>query len=205
MKKSCTMGVKNQGIFFILIILSIVSISLFGCTESKKEEPKGEKQNQLSTDKIEPKALGCQVYDKLPGDISVPLDVNYGGKIKLLGVTVDKKSFPKQLEVAYFWQVIQDLGVYQTVFVHFRDSKGNMLFQNDHDFCPEYSFHKKIQGKFIKESFLIYMPKLDTGTKLDMKVGLYDPVSGEKLAIQSGGKTPTDYENTAASIKNAIE
>ena len=205
MKKSCTMGGKNQGIFFILIILSIVSISLFGCTESKKTNKEETKKDHAPVFKIEPKSLGCQVLDKLPKDISVPLDVNYDGKITLIGVTVDKKSFPKQLEIAYFWQAMQDLGSYQAVFVHFRDSKGNMLFQNDHDFCPEYSFHKKIQGKFIKEVFLIYMPKLDTGTKLDMKVGLYDPVSGEKLAIKSSGKTPTDYENTAADIKDAIE
>jgi hypothetical protein len=205
MKKGFMTGFKNQkDMFLILIILSIVLTSLFGCTESKNESKKEEKKEHSPVFKIEPKSLGCQVFDKLPGDISMPLEVNYGGKIKLLGVTVDKKSFPKQLEIAYFWQVIEELGIYQTVFVHFRDSKGNILFQNDHDFCPDYSFHKKIRGKFIKEIFLIYTPKLEMGTKLDIKVGIYDPISGKQLAIKSSGKTPTDYENTAAVIKNAI-
>jgi len=205
MKKGFMTGFKNQkDMFFILIILSIVLTSLFGCTESKNESKNEEKKKHSPVFKIEPKSLGCQVFDKLPGDIPMPLEVNYGGKIKLLGVTVDKKSFPKQLEIAYFWQVIEELGIYQTVFVHFRDSKGNILFQNDHDFCPDYSFHEKIKGKFIKESFLIYIPKLEMGTKLDIKVGIYDPVSGKRLAIKSSGKTPADYENTAADIKNAI-
>ena len=204
MKKSCIMGVQNQGIFFILIILSIVSISLFGCTESKKTNKEEAKKDHAPVFKIEPKSLGCQVFDKLPKDISVPLDVNYDGKIKLIGVTVDKKSFPKQFEIAYFWQVIQDLGAYQTVFVHFRDAQGNLLFQNDHDFCPDYSFHEKIKGKFIKETFLIYTPKLEMDTKLDIKMGIYDLVSGKSLAIKSSGKTPTDYENKAADIQNAI-
>ena len=205
MEKGFMTGVKNQkGIFCIFIMLPIVLTSLFGCTESKNESKMVEKKEHSSVSKIEPKSLGCQVFDKLPGSISVPLDVNYGGKIKLLGITVDKKSFPKQLEIAYFWQVMEDLGIYQTVFVHFRDSKGDMIFQNDHDFCPDYSFHEQIKGKFIKESFLIYTPKLEIGTKLDIKVGIYDPVSGKKLAIKSSGKTPVDYDNTAADIKNAI-
>jgi hypothetical protein len=99
---------------------------------------------------------------------------------------------------------MEELGIYQTVFVHFRNSKGDMIFQNDHDFCPDYSFHEQIKGKFIKESFLIYTPKLEIGTKSDIKVGIYDPVSGKKLAIKSSGKTPVDYDNTAADIKNAI-
>jgi hypothetical protein len=205
MKKSFMTGVKNQrGIFFILIILSIVFISLIGCTESRKGGKTEEKKGQSPALKIEPKSLGCQVFDKLPGDIAIPLEVNYGGKIKLLGVTIDKKSLPKQLEIAYFWQSLQDLGAYQTVFVHFRDSQRNLLFQNDHDFCPDYSFHEKIKGKFIKENFLIYISALKPGTKLDIKVGIYDPVSGKNLAIQSSGKTPTDYENAAADIKNAL-
>ena len=201
MRKTLIMNYKNQkAILSTLIILSVVLTLVLGCTEGKKEE----KIESLPVVKTEPKILGCQVLNKLPDTISMPLDTNYGNKIKLLGITTNKKPSSNQLEIAYFWQVLQELGSYRTVFIHFTDQERNLLFQNDHDFCPDYSFQEKSRDRFIKESFLIYIPESVTNTKVDIKIGIYDSISGSRLTIEPKKGILTDYENTAFHVKNII-
>lgn len=186
---------KNlKTIFFTLFLL--ITFLIFGCTEEKKQK--------VDNFNIEPKFLGCQVLDKIPEDINKQMEVNFGGKIKLLGISVNKMPESKSIEISYLWRVLQDISPYNKIFVHFTDSMGNILFQNDHDFCTEYSFHKKIENKFIKESFLIYIPKSLINSELDIKIGIYDPISSKGCEIKSNGGLPVDYGNTAIILKKVL-
>ncbi len=193
---SITRDKKLRTAFFIFFSLLALLILMSGCTEEKKEE--------TPNLKIGPKFLGCQVLDKFPEDINKQIEVNFCGKIRLLGISANKNPESKSIEISYLWSVLQDISPYNKIFVHFTDSMGNILFQNDHDFCTDYSFHKKIENKFIKESFLIYIPKSFMDTELDIKIGIYDPVNGKSCEIKSNGGLPVDYGNTASIIKKVL-
>jgi hypothetical protein len=136
----------------------------------------------------------------MPKDIGKPLDVNFGNKVKLLGITIDKAP-QNQLKISYYWQLIEDLGVYDVAFVHFTDKDDKVLFQNDHDFCQKRPFNE-LKGKFIKEVFVVDIPKSAAGNKVDAKIGIYGPTlkDASRLQIKSSGGVPMDGNNTRAIV-----
>lgn len=147
------------------------------------------------------KAVGCQIFDKLPNDIAQPLEVNFGDKAVYLGTTIEKRA-ENQLKISYHWQVKNDLGKYKQIFVHFTDNKNNPLFQNDHEFCENRSF-EELKGKFIKDTHWVGIPQSAIGKEIDVKIGLYVPEeNGPRLKVEPAGNTPADENNTRALIYN---
>jgi hypothetical protein len=161
---------------------------LSGCKEKEK----------VTAPKV---ATPCEIFDKMPKDIGKPLDVNFKNKVKLLGITVDKAS-QNQLKISYYWQLIEDLGVYNVAFVHFSDSENKVLFQDDHDFCQKQSF-QELKGKFIKETHTVNIPQSAIGKKIDIKIGIYAPSlkTDSRLKIESAGGAPVDEDNTRAIVE----
>lgn len=186
--------IKNH-IVTLLILLILPFLCMYSC--------KAEKDKTAKMLTKEPRYLGCQVFEELPKDINNPLNVNYDNRIKLLGIKVEKSS-QNQFYISYYWQLFKELEGYQTAFVHFSDSTQNVLFQNDHDICPEFSFKQK-EGGFIKESFLVNIPDTAVGKKLNIKIGLYDRISLKKLTVKSTGSEKTDYENSAIVVEDIIK
>ncbi|HWR59801.1 MAG TPA: hypothetical protein VN328_13020 [Thermodesulfovibrionales bacterium] len=142
----------------------------------------------------------CEVFDKLPTDIVKPLDVNFGKKVKLLGITINK--LPKdQLNVTYYWQLLDELSTYDAAFVHFTDKDNKVLFQNDHDLCQRRPF-AELRGKFIKEPYVISVPQTAKGQEVYVKLGIFsiEPNIG-RLKIESAGGVPTDDLDTRAIIE----
>jgi len=173
----------------ILFLIGLVVIVLSGC--EKKEASK------LPLHRV---TGPCEVYDKLPGDIAKPVDVNFGGKVKLLGITINK--LPKnQMNVTYYWQLLNELDTYDAAFVHFTDKDNKVLFQNDHDLCQRRPF-MELKGKFIKEPYVINIPQSATGKEVYVKLGIFsiEPNAG-RLKIESSGGMPLDDSNTRATIE----
>lgn len=188
MKQFTTILRKGKGVLCLLLVFSsVTAMILSGCKE-KATEPKG--TGPVST---------CDVSDKEPGDIKKPLEINYGNKVKLLGITVDKLS-QNQLRVVYFWQPIEELGSYDQVFVHFTDTGNKILFQNDHAFCLKKSFNE-LKDKFIKESYVVNIPESAAGKEVYVKIGLYDLKGSSRLKAESAGGIPLDDGNTRATIE----
>jgi hypothetical protein len=145
------------------------------------------------------KAVGCQIFDKLPNDIAQPLEVNFGEKVVYLGTTIEKRA-ENQLKISYHWQVKNDLGKYKQVFVHFTDKINNPLFQNDHEFCANRPF-EELKGKFIKDTHWVEIPQLAKGKEINVEIGLYVPEeNGPRLKVESAGKAPTDEYDTRALV-----
>ncbi|OGW38629.1 MAG: hypothetical protein A2Y97_05810 [Nitrospirae bacterium RBG_13_39_12] len=191
MKNLATIVRQGKGILCLLLLFSAaIAVVLSGCSKEKAGEPKG--AAPVGT---------CDVSDKKPGDIKKPLEINYGNKVKLLGITVDKLS-QNQLRVVYFWQPIEELGSYKHVFVHFTDTENKMLFQNDHAFCQKKSFGE-LKGKFVKESYMLNIPESAAGKVGYIKIGLWAPdlKTGPRLQIVSRGEIPTDEGNTRAIVE----
>jgi hypothetical protein len=171
-----------------LIFCAVIILTFFlGCQE-KKAVPKA----------TEP-AGTCEIFEQLPKDIAKSVTVNYAGKIKLLGLTVDKLPQNK-LKLSYYWQPIAELDPYNTVFVHFTNADNKGLFGNDHDFCQKRPFGE-LKGKFIKETYTIDIPASSKGQEVFIKMGFYDPIRGGRFKIESAGGLTTDDSNTRAIIE----
>ena len=183
--------VRDQSFLWLSLLLTIVMATITsGCSEEKARERK------------EAAPIGaCDVLEKKPDDIKKPLEVNYGDKAKLLGLTAEKLS-QNQLRVVYFWQPLDEIEPYHQVFVHFSDMEGNNLFGNDHPFCEQKPF-VELKGKFVKESFMINIPGSAVGKIVYIKIGVYAPElkSGQRLQITSRGAAPTDDANTRAIVE----
>jgi hypothetical protein len=189
MKQFSKISGKVHGVFYLLLVLSAVMVAFIsGCS---KEKVSGSVVAGVGT---------CDVLDKQPGDIKKPLEINYGNKVKLLGITADKLS-QNQLRVVYFWQPIEEFGSYQHVFVHFTDAENKILFQNDHALCQKKSF-SELKGKFVKESYMLNIPEQAVGKVGYVKIGIWAPdvKSGPRLQIASKGITADDG-NTRAIVE----
>ena len=128
----------------------------------------------------------CVIYDKTPGDIATPAEVNFGNKVKLAGITAEKLS-QKQVMIAYDWQILDAPGQYKQIFVHFTDSEGTILFQNDHELCSGKSL-ESIKGKSIKEIYVVDIPETAIGQEINVRIGVYVPEPDyPRLAIKSSG------------------
>ncbi len=191
MKQFATILGKGKGVLCLLLVFSaVMAVVISGCSKEKATEPKG--AAPVGT---------CDVSDKKPGDIKKPLEINYGNKVKLLGITVDKLS-QNQLRVVYFWQSVEELGSYQQVFVHFTDAENKILFQNDHDFCLKKSF-SELKGRFVKESYMLNIPESAAGKVGYIKIGIYalGINTNPRLQIESSGVIPVDDGKTRAIVK----
>ncbi|OGW53965.1 MAG: hypothetical protein A2Y81_10935 [Nitrospirae bacterium RBG_13_43_8] len=191
-KNAKTFLQAGKTIRFMLVVFLFAAFLVYGGCK-KKEEPahKGGAGPGV-----------CTIYDKLPEGIAKVVEVNYEGKVKLLGITVNKLS-KDQLKVSYFWQILGDPGAYNKVFVHFTDSNNKSLFQDDHTLCQRESFGD-LKGKFIQETDMVNFPSDAAGKEISVKIGLYTPsgigASG-RLKIESAGWVPLDEQNTRAIVE----
>ena len=181
-------GKVKSAFYLITVFLCIFSFVLLGCSKEKAAEPKGKGPAET-----------CEILDNLPKDVSKSIEIDYGNRIKLVGVTANKEAQDK-LQVSYYWQAKDELEAYNMVFVHFTDKDNKGIFQNDHPFCQQTSF-EEMKGKVVKETFKIDLPKNAVGQEIFVKIGLYDPKSGRRLKIESQGGIPADDGNTRAIVE----
>jgi len=184
-KEIVEVGNKNKltCVFLLLLLISFPFSS--GCTKEQVAETKG---------------VSCIIYDKLPDDVTKKVEINFGNKIKLLGTNVKKLS-PNQLEVSYFWQVVDKMDRFKNIYVHFADASNNVLFQNDHEFCAKKTF-EELKGKIVKEVFVVGVPQSAKGKEVSLKLGVYVPEpNGPRLKIESAGGATLDEKDTRASVE----
>lgn len=183
---------KTLSLIFACLFVCITL--LLGCSKEKTEKMSGKQTAYRAIG-------GCEIYDQKPDGIEKSLDVNYEGKIKLIGLTVNK--MPKnQLKIYYFWQVMDEFVPYNVVFVHFVGPDNKILFGNDHEFCQKRPF-SELNNKFIKETLTANLPQSIIGKEVDIKIGLYAPdlASSPRLKIKSAGGIPVDDNNTRAIVE----
>lgn len=168
-------------------LLLFIFFLLPACEKEKATAPEG--QGPVGT---------CEILDKLPQEVTKPLEINFGNRIKLTGITVDKKA-EDMLQVSYYWKLIEPLEAYNTVFVHFTDKDNKGMFQNDHPFCSGKSF-AELKDRIIRDAQDVYFPKTAAGREITVKIGLYDPKFSGRLKIESSGGIPSDDDNTRAIV-----
>jgi hypothetical protein len=178
----------RKTIYLMFLILTAIALVLSGCKEKEK----------ATAPKV---ATPCEILDKMPKDIAKPLDVNFGNKVKLLGITIDK--LPKnKLQISFYWQPIEDLGLHNVPFIHFTDENNKVLFLTAHDFCQKMPF-EKLKSKFVKEMYVIDIPQSAINNKVDVKIGIYAPTlkADFRLKIISAGGFHVDDNNTRVAVE----
>jgi hypothetical protein len=141
--------------------------------------------------------LPCEIYERWPKDFANPLELEYGGKVKLWEVVFNQR-FENRLEITYTWEVLDELGDYIS-FTHFTDMKNRILFGENHAIGEKRSYRDLI-GKFIEETYFVEVPSATIGMEIFMKVGIFSPVRGDRLAIRASRTLPLDESNTRAII-----
>ncbi len=119
----------------------------------------------------------------IPPEIT-EVGANVGNTIKLAGYHVaqpDTAASPWQ--VTLVWQALATPAQNYVAFVHLLDQAGNLLAQSDAVPAGGYATTRWISGEVIVDEHTITLPADQAATQV--RVGLYDPLSGERLPITS--------------------
>jgi hypothetical protein len=105
----------------------------------------------------------------------------FGGNLRLSGYAVATKG--RYANLALTWQADGALPAAYKVFVHVRDAAGNLLGQNDQE--PGGGFAQTntwTVGATVHDLHGVILAR-DLPTGAVLSVGLYDPVTGQRLAL----------------------
>ena len=184
---------KGKTLCLSVLCVMVVLLSFYGCAEKKEAEPKAAKETTAL-----PAATSCELINELPSGVAKPVEVNFGNKVKLLGVTTETMS-GKQIKISYYWQLLEDLGKYDTVFVHFEDADHKILIGADRAFCQHKSF-AELKGKVIKETQIVAAPQPVPDKELNVMIGIYAATDNNaRLKVESASGVAKGDSDTAVS------
>ncbi|MFN2249848.1 MAG: hypothetical protein ACK2U4_22355 [Candidatus Promineifilaceae bacterium] len=114
-------------------------------------------------------------------------EATFGDQVKLLGYMASEPRPGEALELTLFWQVSEPLGDEApalNVFTHILDRNGQLVA--NHDGVPgngRYPTPSWMPGMTIVDTHTLTLPADLAAGSYEVWVGLYDPESGERLAV----------------------
>jgi len=142
-----------------------------------------------------------------PTDPQWPTDVTFGDAVRLTGYDLDWSSWNGQsdLPINLHWHVTRPLDRDYTVFLHLVDQEGAMLGQGDAPPCQgDYPTSFWGPGESLLYPHLVRLNgSARPGQQLRILVGLYDPISGERLAATDPSGSPMGDHLVIASPSTA--
>jgi len=120
-------------------------------------------------------------------DIAHPLEVNLGGKMRLLGYNIESGFRPgDNIHLTLFWQCLEPVGEDYTVFIHLVDEEGHILAQKDNPpadgFYPTTRWEPK---EIVRDQYDVMIPQ-DVQGDWELKVGMYNADTGQRLSAVAG-------------------
>ncbi len=116
-------------------------------------------------------SMPSHLYWKQKGSDALPLRVS---------VAEFKQTAPRKVSLKYRWDVSGGIGADMSVFVHFTDEKGKIIFQGD--FAPKPALSQWKEGEVVQGPFAVNVPANLEGT-FDIRVGLHNPGAGSRPAL----------------------
>jgi hypothetical protein len=123
----------------------------------------------------------------------------FGGRIKLLGYRFGEAGNAGSVEpgsvlpVTLYWEALEEGDISYTVFVHvlgeaFNPAKGNRLWGQSDSIPVRGSFPTTAwaPGQRVADEHLVPVDDRIPAGEYEIEVGLYDPATGQRLAIESG-------------------
>ena len=135
--------------------------------------------------------LGYLVVPTAVDDVAIQArEATFGDKIQLLGYTISEPRPGEALDLTLFWQVSEPLGdevPSLNVFTHVLD--GSWQLVANHDSIPGNGIHPTpswMPGMTVVDTHTIQLPPDLPAGSYEVRVGLYDPESGERLSVVGG-------------------
>jgi hypothetical protein len=134
----------------------------------------------------------CRVarYAAGPDGTLQPTDVTFGDVARLTGTALAPTSIHPgdAVRVLLRWQSVMDNAPARTVFVHLRDAAGHTVAQRDaspaNGFRPTSSWRA---GEEVLDRHGVVVPPSTPAGTYTVVVGLYDPASGARVLLSTGG------------------
>jgi hypothetical protein len=116
---------------------------------------------------------------------------NFANLVELENATISKTR--RQLEITLHWQAVDTPSHPLTAFVHLYDAAGTLVAQHDAPPAQGYVPPSLWQaGHTITDRHVITLPASLNAGSYTLAVGLYDPLSGQRLAAFAGHTALTD-------------
>ncbi len=118
-------------------------------------------------------------------DISYPLAVNLGGKVRLLGYSIESGFRPgDNIHLTFFWQCLEEVEQSYTVFVHLVDAGDNLVAQKDNP--PVDGFYPTTEwevGEIVRDQYDLVIPPGTPSGEYRLNVGMYLAETGQRLNV----------------------
>jgi len=131
--------------------------------------------------------------ETVPATPQWPTDASLGDVVRLVGYDADWARWDgeSELSIILHWEVLGSLDRDYTVFLHLVDQHGAMLGQGDGPPClGEYPTRFWDAGETLADPHVITMHQAATVNEVRVLVGLYDPISGERVPATDASGTP---------------
>ncbi len=117
--------------------------------------------------------------------ISQPRVYVFENKIAFLGYDMNPNAVSRgqNFRITYWWKSLDTVKKDYTVFVHFIDSNGKIVFQHDHK--PPVPTSEWALGDIISEKYDVCVPSHVNESTYRIRFGLYDASTGKRVALSS--------------------
>ena len=118
-------------------------------------------------------------------DIGHPLEINLGGKVRLLGYDIESGFRPgENMHLTLFWQCLEEMEQSYTVFTHLVDAGNNTVTQKDNP--PVDGFYPTTKwevGEIVRDQYDLVIPPEALPGPYRLEVGMYLVETGERLYV----------------------
>jgi hypothetical protein len=127
--------------------------------------------------------------------VQYPVGIDLGGLVKLIGYDLPQKQITagKAFPLTLYWRALNEMDTSYTVFVHVVGPDG--VIRGQWDSVPGGSNLPTtgwVKDEVISDEYLVPMNADAPPWQYTIFVGMYDPMTGERLQITSGAGKPTD-------------
>jgi len=109
-------------------------------------------------------------------------NIAFANNIKLIDFSYKRLPYGYFL-LEYGWEKSGPVSDQFKVFVHFEDGNGNILFGQDHYLNNGFIDPTRSGYGSIDERYIIKMPDSAKGKKLSVYIGLYNPITGQRVQV----------------------
>jgi hypothetical protein len=171
-------------------LASIVALLLAGCVGGSTDTSAQDKER-----------LKAQVIDKVPDDVPAKLNINFDGKVTLVGAKVSPEGVARpgtQVKITMYWRADKKVDAGWNLFTHVLDGSGERILNIDNvGPLREWKGDKQVLGPSQWEPGKIYVDEQDftipntvKTDKIQFTTGLWR--DSDRMKIVGG---PADREN----------
>lgn len=111
-------------------------------------------------------------------------------EIRLHGYSATPVEDGAELAVTLLWQAASTPGASYKAFIHMLDDSGQIVAQSDAEPGDNYATSEWVAGQVISDVHMLAGESDLPGGTYRLLVGLYDPLSGERVPARDGDSTP---------------